>query len=130
MPATRCCANKFPFAPRSVIKFKVNIYFTNPCHKSVIWLFWQGITIETPVLNQPHFQDEDKARDLEALRWPTGVPALIAERFEDIISCKGMHTVLVCGNAKIVVSNLASLLARSLSAVRSSSMFGCKRSTS
>ena len=26
-----------------------------------------------PILNQPHFQDEDKAREyLEALRWPTG----------------------------------------------------------
>jgi len=28
----------------------------------------------TPILNQPHFQDEDKAREyLEALRWPNGV---------------------------------------------------------
>jgi len=27
----------------------------------------------TPILNQPHFQDEDKAREyLEALRWPNG----------------------------------------------------------
>lgn len=27
----------------------------------------------TPILNQPHFQDEDKAREyLEALRWPSG----------------------------------------------------------
>lgn len=30
--------------------------------------------MSTPILNQPHFQDEDKAREyLEALRWPNGV---------------------------------------------------------
>lgn len=29
--------------------------------------------MSTPILNQPHFQDEDKAREyLEALRWPSG----------------------------------------------------------